>query len=166
MNKKGVYFFIIDVVIAILIFMVTVLLITGFFTPKQSISGLDQTLNILSTDFFTMPVSKLSTNITDNIPSEYLVDSVTVDEYIYLLELNGNHSFARDIVVEILGYWPGNYGFKYFIDTINKTVYEVNTPLGLSLNDSSISLSRSKVTVLNTYPSFTNPVLSEVTVWD
>jgi len=165
-NKRGVYFFILDVVIAILIFMVTVLIISNFFIPKPSISGTEQTINILSSDLFTLPLTQLSENTTNKIPEEYLINSVSVDEYIYLLELKGNHSFAKEIVKEILEFWPGNYGFKYYIDTINVTVFEKNTSLGISINQSNTLLSRYKVTVLNTYPSFTNPVLSEVNVWN
>ena len=167
MNKRGVYFFIIDVIIGVLIFLTTVLVISSFFVPKQTLSGIDQNLDMLTEDFFSLPTSALDENLTKDLPLMYQdQDDLTVDELLFILDENGSFDGEMDAIIEDLIVWlPSQFGFSYYIKQGDSTLYSRPTALGVDAENADVLVSRKKVTGIDSEFGFQTPTLSEVTIW-
>lgn len=171
MNKRGVYFFIIDVIIAVLIFLTTVLVISNFFVLKPSLGGIDQNLDILTKDFFTLPVANLSNDVLASVPEVYQKRSdLTVDELLYLLQ-SQNPTYnpnITEIIKSLISWLPSQYGFNYSLIQANADLYYRPTSLNVAYNDADVVVSRMKVTGINSKDSkgtLIPPSLTEVTIW-
>lgn len=166
MNKRGVYFFIVDVVIGVLIFLTTVLVISSFFIPRPSLGGIDQNLDILTEDYFTFPVTDLPDNLTESLPPNFIKDDVTVDELVYLLNVTGGYSSENiEIVKWVCDWLPDNFGFRYKIDIGQVVIYERDTSLGVNKESAEVVVSRQKVTGIDSEYGLQYPALTEVTIW-
>jgi hypothetical protein len=166
MNKRGVFFFIVDVVIGVLIFLTTILVISTFFIPQHSLSGISQNLDMVANDFFSLSVTSLQSNLTSDLPKEYIQDSVSVDELLYLLAINGSYSSNISSIIEsVIDWLPNQFGFKYYIDQKNTLLYSRTTNSGLTESNSKVKLSKSKITIIDSSYGLAYPAVSEVTIW-
>lgn len=166
-NKRGVYFFIVDVVIGILIFLTTVLVISSFFIPSQSLSGIDQQVDILVTDFSTITSSSLPTNITNSVPSVFVREDLNLNQFIYILYLNGSFSSEIDETIDwVVGWVPPRYGFSYSIG-LNPSVelYSRDTILGESMSVAEVAVSRQKIIPIHPRYSDNVSFVVEVSAW-
>lgn len=168
MNKRGVYFFIIDVIIGVLIFLTTVLVISSFFVPRPSLGGINQNLDILTEDFFTLSVVDLPDDVLASVPDTYQGRSdLTLDELLYLLEYQEpTYDTEIDEIIEgVISWLPAQFGFNYNITQGAATLYTRQTSLGIGYGDADVVVSRMKVTGLNSFDGLTLPTLTEVTIW-
>lgn len=177
-NKKGVYFFLIDVLIAVFIFLVSVLMLFSFNSFTPSLEGLTQTIDNVYDSLFMTELKDIGSNNAElnllrynNITyNPYL----TLDEYIWLLYLEWgednfphweetwlNHSSA--LIANSSSWLTPNYGMSF---SINGTlVYYRNASIS-SYNESVTKLSKRKITAIAPNISFiAEPVISEVVVW-
>lgn len=167
MNKRGAFFFIVDAVIGMLIFLTTVLVISTFFIPQHSLSGITQNLNMVANDLFTLPVTSLDSNLTSDIPQEYVKSSISVDELLYLLADNGSYSSNISAIIgSVIDWLPSQFGFKYHIDQgSNQLLYYRTTNSALGEDDSKVKVSKSKITIIDSEFGLKFPTVSEVTLW-
>lgn len=153
--------------------MTTVIVISSFFVPRPSLGGIDQNLDMLTTDFYTLPVTELDEDLTDPLPQEYIREDVTVDEllyYLYVLEFKGMGVYGAesDAIINSLIVWlPETYGFRYSLGepNVREILEQRPTSLGVDSDDAEVLVSRMKVTGIEPVDGFAQPELSEVTIW-
>jgi len=182
-NKKGVYFFLIDVLIAAFIFLVTVLTLFSFRSFTPSLEGSTQSIDNV---YGSLCMTEIK-DIGGNNPSLFQLQmsnyscprSFTIDECLWLLYYNlnlnnvtniSNHpnyplwiNYSGAIISNSTSWLSDNYGFTFSIDG-NLLYYK---PASITtFENSSTKLSRRKITVLTPNVTFTaEPVISEVVVW-
>jgi len=164
-SKRGAYFFLIDVFIAIFIFVITLLLVNSFNLPKNSLGGGQEKLNLLADDIFTLPLSTFDLLIEESVNESYLLDqTITIDQLVYMLYLGGDLLEAESMLTNLTVWFPSNYGCSYYIN--GTKVFEKNTSAGINETSGSFRLVRRKITALQPDMAKTYPfVISEVFIW-
>jgi hypothetical protein len=164
-GKKGVYFFIMDVIIAVLIFTVTIVVLVSFNSSRPSIAGTQETLDIVVADLMNIEIRDISSSPhlqdlrLDGYPIS--VDN-TVDQALLMLVNDSRLADAQLVVLEITSWLPPQYGLNYSVS--GEQIYFRNAIR--SVEDSQVRLSYKKLTILesNLTRSF-SPAISEVVVW-
>lgn len=151
-----------------MIFLTSVLVISNFFVPRPSLGGIDQNLDILTKDFFTLPVANLTDNVKDLVPEQYQKRTdLTVDELLYLLysQKPTYNSNITAIIGSLISWLPDQYGFDYNITLPDVSLYHRNASLNIDYAAADVVVSRMKVTGLNSKDASLSPSLTEVTIW-
>jgi len=164
-SKRAAYFFLIDVFIAIFIFLITLFLVNSFSVSKSSLAGGQEQLNLLADDLFTIPLSQFGALVSDSVNASYVEDpTLTIDQLIYLLYLDNETLQAADLLEGMSTWFPTNFGFSY---TINDTeIYNQSTSVGIDEQESDLRLIRRKISSLQAKNGVSYPYLvSEVVVW-
>lgn len=145
-SKRGAYFFIIDVIIGVFIFVMTILIISSFSVPKTSLGAVEQNLDVVAIDFFETTVGEFKSvdpNLYDSLPYEFVRDpSLSLDELIYYLHYEGRNDLAREVVISSTSWLPSNYGFSYGVRTFSYTRDKAGS------SDILMNLSMKKMTIV------------------
>lgn len=168
MNKRGAFFFILDVFIGSMILLVTIILILGYMNRTTSLSGVEQQAELLKSDIFDTEVSQVG---SDNVALQTLraandvpYFTASVDEYIYYLILEGRTIDAAQVVEGIVNGVPGQYGVEYVILTDPETV--VYSRNDVSKDDSETMYSVRALTLTRSdFKTVSEPIVTEVRVW-
>ena len=177
-SKKAVFFFLIDVVFAAFIFLVTLLALFSFRSFTPSLEGLTQSVDNVYDSVCNTEIYDIGANNPSvfNLPTQNLSCPVhsTLDECVWLLSYetdafssSSNNerwlNLSHAILSNATSWLSPNYGLEI---SINSTVvYRRNASI-ISLNESSTKLTRRKITVLTPNITFTAlPAITEVTVW-
>lgn len=166
-NQKGAYFFVIDVLIGMFIFIVTIFLIFGYTSFQPSLGGAKQTLDIAEQKFFALPLSKVDSGnaflaILKNSHPDYK-STYTVDEFVYLLYNKSDMVNASLLIGNLTEWIPANMGFNYSIN--GQEIYS-RQAISKSMDQSSVKLAQKKITLLS--PNITTQydlAITEVVVW-
>ncbi len=178
-KKKGVFFFLIDVLIAAFIFLVTILTLFSFRSFSPSLGGITQAVDNIYDSFCRTEVKDIGTNniALYNLHNQNLScpPHQSLDECIWLLRYeldvqsntSANYETWKNISRAISGnatsWLQPNYGLEI---KINKTTIYLRNASIIDLNESSTKLTRRKITVLTPNITFTAPsVTTEVIVW-
>ncbi len=183
-NKKGVYFFLIDVLIAAFIFLITTLTLFSFRSFTPSLEGTTQSIDNVYSSIYLTEISDIGGEnpalLSLELSNYSCPKKLTIDECLWLLYFNLDvdkynppssapkyslwMNYSRNILSNATSWLEDNYGVKVSLNGI--VVYDRNTSLR-SVNGSLIKLSRKKITVLTPNITFTSePVISEVTLWN
>ena len=182
-SKKGVYFFLIDVLIAAFIFLVTVLALFSFRSFTPSLEGSTQAIDNVYTSLCMTEIRDIGATNTalsqlQQISNISCPATFTLDECLWLLHYKLNISdtnpsssqnydvwlnYSTNIVANATSWLSDNYGLEFVV--ANTSLYTKNASI-TSLENSSTKLSRRKITVLTPNITFTaDPVISEVVIW-
>jgi len=176
-NKKGAYFFIVDVIIGIFIFVITIIMLSTYYTSSPALSGVGQTIDNIYQEAFLTSISTIGTTnpAIESLRSQgYVLDTtITVDQLI--LSLDKTYGFSEDefinassaIFSNMTTWVPEQYGLAFVINDI--FVYERNSSL-VTIEESQVGISRYKISALapsmDVRPKPTEAVsLFEVNVW-
>jgi hypothetical protein len=162
-NKRGQFFFVLDVIVAVLILITTIVLLSTFFTPRNTIGGTQQYMDILQEDFFSQQVADLSDPILASIPDEFEEPDLRIDQLLYYLYLEGEIDAAQDLFINLTSFIPPQYGVRYGFLGVGLERPSTRT----SFTEADIILTRKQVTTLNPRycPSACLFVTSEVKIW-
>ena len=170
-SKNAAFFFIVDTLIGILIFVTTVFIIAGFNSIKPSGESTTQQLDLISKDVFDTELRFV------DITSDFFLDLkqdtenynpfLTIDEFTYLLYLQGNVANATNLIANLTDWLVPSYGLNYSIfngsDYI--PIYYRESSM-TSFENSRSSISREKVTIVSSNIStYIPPVFSLVVIW-
>jgi len=179
-SKKGVYFFLIDVLIAAFIFLVTVLTLFSFRSFTPSLEGSTQTIDNVYDALCMTEIKDIGGNnvalLNLQMSNLSCPRTFTIDECLWLLyyklDLDKNNrtnnyelwtNYSKSIVSNSTSWLEDNYGMRFSIN--NKLIYLRNASL-TDAGNSTTKLSRRKITVLTPNVTFTaDPVITEVTIW-
>ncbi len=160
-NKKGVFFFVVDVFIAVLLLFVTVVVIFSFFTPSNSIGGTNQYLQVLQQDLFFQNVSG-SPDVPLAIANDQKYASLQMHQLLYVLYENGQNETVEEIFEEITLRIPNSVGIEFSVEDYEPLTKSFVGPK----NDSSLVLSSSIISMAIFSPTDQYlPVRSRVVVW-
>lgn len=163
-SRKGVFFFILDVVIGVFIFFLTILLISHFNISKPSLDSSEKAIDRVSKNLFTMPIRNFDNakttemRMNDRIPDM----SMTVNQVVVYYWYQDNETMARELVGNTTRWMTGQTGFSYLV---NGTEIYNRSAVVTTENESGIKLSRKKVTLLEQGEEEYPPVVVEVSVW-
>lgn len=163
-SKRGAYFFIVDVLIGVLVFFVTIAIISSFHVSAPSLGGVEQTLGLLTNDLYTIALANISDNPAIIELNLTVFDKgMSIDDLVLQLVKSGNKSQAVLVITNATAWLPQQFGFEYSLD--NVSIYKKSSLL-ISKNDSSVMLSQKKISLFT--PSLNSPFSSgvtEVTLW-
>ena len=165
MNKRGVYFFVIDVIVAVLIFSVTVAIIASFNTNQPSRASVEETMGIIVTDLMQTEIKDVATSPTLQalrLDGNITNLDLTIDQVLIILFDDGELNNAQNIVAEATAWVSPQFGMNYSID--GTQIYY--RPAIIDANDSQVQLSTRKVSVVEANLSTYYPTrVTEVIVW-
>lgn len=169
-SKKGAYFFVVDALIGIMIFSMTVFIISGFNVYDPSDGAIVQHLDLVSQDLFetqALYMDSSSQFLQDLRKNPHYVEEETLDEFIYSLYLSGDVVSPSYLVGNVTNWIESSYGINYSIDTGDETItiyYRESETT--SYEDSSTSFSREKATLLGSnITHYIKPAFSKVVLW-
>ncbi|MFW6378496.1 MAG: hypothetical protein ACOCZV_00575 [Nanoarchaeota archaeon] len=164
-SRKGVFFFVIDVVIGIMIFFITIVLITSFSTSKPSLDASEKAIERVSTSLFEKSVTYVDNEKTTALKENNAIPSLdmTVNQLAVYFYLENNQSESRQLIANTTSWATGQIGFSYHI---NETLIYNKSASVKTQENSDVRLSRKKITLLNGEENVRyEPVVVEVRVW-
>lgn len=168
MNKRGVFFFVIDVIIALLIFTITVLVLASFFAPRNAIGGAEQYANVMQEDIFNQRVGDLTPDVRRYVPEKYNFDSLRIDELLYLIvnDTDLDSENATTIFLAMAEVIPEQYGVALTIEGGSYTIIRPSSRV-LTISEADVVISRKTLTLPS--PKYCSTVCliteTEVLVW-
>lgn len=159
-DKRGSYFFIIDVIMGIFIFVLTIILLSTFYSSSPALSGAGQTIDNIYQESFLTPISDIGTTnpgIEELRALGYIHDTtITIDQLI--LSLNKTYDFDNETVQDfawnifsnMTSWVPEQYGvlFVASIDDSPITLYLRESALA-TVEESQVGISRYKICALS-----------------
>jgi hypothetical protein len=179
-QKKGAYFFIMDVLLGVFIFVITIILLSTFHSSTPSLIGVGQVMDNIYQEVYLTPVIVIgvtSNPVLQNLSNQGLLtnEQLTIDQLLMWLhenkELLPSSQTYGGLVKDLLGnattWVPPQYGYRLYMG--NKLLYEKNSSF-TSFEESIMGISRYKITVLNpsiqSVPAPSQAInTSEVIVW-
>ncbi len=149
-QRKGAYYFVIDVLIGLFIFVLALFLIASYSTFTPSLGSVDQTLQAMQQRFFELPLTKADpgnaflASLKEN--NSLYNPSFTIDEFIYVLYNNSQLANATLLLANISTWVPANVGFNYSLD--GHEIYSKQA-LSKTMQESDVKLSQKKLTLVS-----------------
>ena len=164
-SKRGVFFFVIDVIIAILILFVTIIIITSFYTSKPSLEGAENTIARASETLFNIRISMIENEKTIEMRTNGTIPDfdMTVEEVATYYWYQNKTNTSRQLIANTTKWISAQTGFAYVIN--DTEVYRKEAAITTE-NESKVRLSRKKITLVEGSANESyKPVLTEVRVW-
>ncbi|MGM5480449.1 MAG: hypothetical protein ACQESC_03240 [Nanobdellota archaeon] len=138
----------IDVIIGMVIFLITILLISQFNTSKPSLESAKKTLTRTEEVFFEQEVSDIENPTLLELRDQGSIPDfqMSLDELIAYFYHQGNVSTAKQLVGNSSTWVSAQMGFSY---AINDTILYSTPSIVTSEENSTIRISRNKITVLS-----------------
>ncbi len=166
-NRKGAYFFVIDVIIGLFIFLIAIFIITSYSRFSPSFGSVEQTMNALEYKFFRQPLTKVDPGnpflamLKEN--NSLYSSSFTVDEYVYVLYNNSDPVNASALLANLSTWLPANVGFNYTIDGLE--IYSQQAA-SKTLEESGVKISSKKLTLVSAnITTFYDLAITELVIW-
>jgi hypothetical protein len=167
-QKKGAYFFILDVLLGVFIFVITIVLLSTFHSSTPSMIGVGQIMDNVYQEIFLTPLSAIGTSnpaIQElyDIPFCITDTSITIDQLILILRSHCNLDetealqTTHHILSNATNWVPEQYGLWVLIWDITiftfqqdemPTLYQRNSTL-TEISQSSTGVSRYKISALS-----------------
>jgi hypothetical protein len=165
-DKKGSFFFILDMFLASFILLITLIMIFSFRFQQPEADALKIKLDGFTSILFKSEISSYSTPVLNELMDDeetWPNPHLTMDEYVYYLYLKGYTTNATNVVKSLSSLiLPSNIGLNYSIDGI--LIYTQNPN---KKEKSDVVLSERKITfeVFNSTYYFDKAVTTKVEIW-
>lgn len=166
-NRRGAYYFVIDVFIGLFIFVLAIFIIASYVNFSPSSSSAEQTMDSLTHKLFRL--SLIKTDPGNSLLTEFKLNnslydsSFTVDEFVFIL-VNHSQQQNASLLLENLTYWvPANVGFNYSLN--GQEIYSRQT-ISKTLQESTLKLTQKKITLVaaNITTAY-DMALTELVIW-
>lgn len=159
-NKKGSFFFIIDVIMGIFIFVITIILLSTFYSSSPDLSGTGQIIENIYQEAFLTPISDMGTaneGIEAIRDEGYLLDTtITVDQLIlsfnktYNLDDESVQEYSHNIFSNMTSWVPEQYGLLFVasFDDESVVLFRRNSSI-VTVEESQVGISRYKICALS-----------------
>lgn len=143
-------FFVVDVMIAVLIFVSTVIVLASFYTPRTSIGGTEQYLDLAYEDFFVQTIQGSEAAVRAQVPYPLNLaghyENLQYDEVFYLMlsEPDISNATAPSLFVAIAEATPPQFGLSFSIRDLSGATFSRDSASGA---EPTLVLSRTKVII-------------------
>ncbi|MFP4119040.1 MAG: hypothetical protein ACLFTH_03215 [Candidatus Woesearchaeota archaeon] len=164
-SKRGVFFFVIDVIIAILILFITIIIITSFYTSKPALDATENTITRASETLFNIRIADIDNPKTIEMRSDGKVPDfdMSIDEVVTYYWYHNDTNMSRQLIANSTSWLSSQTGFLYLIN--DTEIYRREAAITTE-NESDVKLSRKKITLVQGSGNTSyKPVLTEVRAW-
>ncbi|MGM5481338.1 MAG: hypothetical protein ACQESE_02915 [Nanobdellota archaeon] len=165
-SKRGVFFFVIDVIIGIMIFFVTIVIITSFHTSKPSLDASENTIKRVSETLFEIRISQFENNdkIIELREQDKIPDyDMSIEELAAYYWHQNDVNTSKELIGNSTMWMSSQTGFSYIIN--GTEIYRKEAAI-TEEQASNVKLSRKKITMVGSEGNESyQPIITEVKVW-